>query len=389
MTDKSAIWNVFVREWTRILSSKICIWGIIVAPILCMIVFVWMMNAGLPNKIPIAVVDLDNTKTSRSLVRQLDAFAKTDVRFKSLSFEEARLKMEKAEIYAVFVIPRDFSKDAISGSRPKLAFYTNNAFLISGSLLFQDLKKISVLASASVGLKTAQAKGISTNEIMPVIQPISVEARPIGNPWLNYSIYLNNVILPGVLQLVILMFTVSSFGSEVKSGEGRHLLSLGHQSILKVCVGKLLPYTMLFLGIGMLFMSVLYYYNLFPLHSGFFPMFLNYLCFIIACQGVGLIFMGVFANYRLSLSACSLMGSLGFSIVGFSFPALAMYPALYALSYLFPLRHFFLVYIDQALNGLPIGYSAYHYAAMLLFMLIGLLLTPKIKNFLAENVYEE
>ena len=141
---------VFIRECKRIISSKICIWGMIIAPLLTFAILMYMMSAGLPTKIPVAVVDLDNSSTSRALVRQLDAFAKTDIKFKSLSFKEARIAMERAEVYGIFTIPEDFAKDAVSGNRPKIVFYTNNAFLISGSLLFQDMKMISVLASASV-----------------------------------------------------------------------------------------------------------------------------------------------------------------------------------------------------------------------------------------------
>lgn len=354
-----------------------------------MVILLPMMKEGLPNKIPIAVVDFDNTKTSRALIRQLDAFPKTDIKYKSLSFKEAREKMEKAEVYGVFVIPQEFSKKAVSGERPKLTFYTNNAFLISGSLLFQDMKTISVLASASVGLQMAEAQGYSEGQIMPIIQPVSVESHPIGNPWLNYSVYLNNIILPAVLQLIIFMFTVSCFGAEVKDGTANYLMKLGDNSIIKVIAGKLLPYTILYVIISLFFMSVLYYYNKFPLHSGFWPMFFNYLFLIIGAQGVGLILLGVFANYRFSLSASSLVGSLSFSIVGFSFPALAMNPMLYSLSYIFPMRHFFLIYVDQALNGLPVGYSAFHYAALLAFMAIAFLVFPKIKAFLLENQYEE
>ncbi|MFR9165404.1 MAG: ABC transporter permease [Dysgonomonas sp.] len=389
MSQRTGIAVIFKREWKRILSSKVCIWGMMVAPLLSLLILVPMMNEGLPNKIPIAVVDLDNSSTSRSLIRQLDAFPKTDIKFKSLSFREAREKMERAEIYGIFLIPREFSSKAISGERPKLSFYTNNAFLISGSLLFQDLKSISVLTSASVGLKTAEAKGYSTSQIMPVIQPVSVESHPIANPYLNYSVYLNNTLLPGILGIIIMLFTTSSFGCEVKSGSGRLLMGLGNNSIFKVVVGKILPYTIIYMVISLLFMSVFYYYNKFPLNSGFFPMFLNYLFFIIASQGVGLILLSVFSNYRFAGSMASLIGSMAFSISGFSFPSLAMDPVLQSVSYLFPLRHFFLIYVDQALNGLSFAYSAYHYAALLAFMLLALLLIPLLKSFLTKNIYEE
>lgn len=388
MNNSSGILAIFKREWQRIISSKICIWGIFVTPILSLFILLWMMSSGLPSKIPIAVVDLDNTTTSRSLIRQLDAFGKTDIKTKDLSFKEARLEMEQMNVYAVLVIPKDFSKDAISGNQPKLVYYTNNAFLISGSLLFQDLKTVTTLAGAAVGLKMGTAKGYTELQIMPIVQPITTQAHALGNPWLNYSIYLNNTILPGILQLLILMFTVSAIGSEIKSGNGNRLLQMGNNSILKVMIGKLLPYTIIFTVISLFFMSILYYYNKFPLNSGFLPMFANYVCLIIAAQGLGVILMGVFRNYRMALSIASLLGMVTFSITGFSFSALAMDPSLYALSNLFPLRHFFLIYVDQALNGIPIGYSMYRYAALLGFVLVSMLFWGSIKKTLKRNIYE-
>ncbi|NDW11035.1 ABC transporter permease [Dysgonomonas sp. 520] len=389
MTTETGMLAIMRREFNRIFSSKICIWGMVVAPVLSMFILIYMMNAGLPTKIPIAVVDLDNSSTSRALIRQLDAFSKTDIKFKSVSFREARERMERAEVYGIYYIPKDFSKDAISGVQPKVSFYTNNAFLISGSLLFQDLKTVSVLASAAVGLQMAEAKGISERQIMPVLQPIVVEAHPISNPWLNYSIYLNNTLLPGILQLVVILFTISSLGSEVKSGLGRKLVEMGGGSSWKILLGKMLPYTFIFTLIALLFMSVLYGYNKFPMNNGFLPMFLAYLLLIVSSQALGVILLGVFPNYRFALSAASLMGVLSFSISGVSFPVLSMNPMLQSLSIIFPLRHFFLIYVDQALNGIAFGYSAYKYVALLCFVFVSFFFYGRIKNFLYENEYED
>ncbi len=377
-----------IREVKRIVVSKICIWGIIVVPMLSTAILMYMMNAGLPQKIPIAVVDQDNTSTTRALVRQLDAFAKTDIQFKSLSFREARLRMERFDVYAILSIPKNFTQDAISGQQPKLVYYTNNAFFASGNLLFQDLKTISVLASASVGLKTALAKGLSETQVVPVLQPISIDSHVLGNPWANYSICLNTSLLPSILQLIILIFTVSAFGSEVKLGLGGVLMRTGNNNIVSVIIGKMLPYTVLYLLVALMFMSVQFYYGHFPLQTGFFPMFLAYLCLIVGSQGLGLILTAVFQNYRMGLSIASLLGMLSFSITGFSFPVEAMHPSLQALSYIFPMRHFFLIYVNQALDGFPIGYVALHFASLLGFALLGLLFFPRIRSFL-QFEYEE
>lgn len=387
--QSSGFYIVFKREWRRILSSKICIWGLILAPLISCALLMYLMKDGLPQKIPVAVVDLDNSSTSRALVRQLDAFPKTDIIFKKLSFKEARIAMQKGEVFGIFSIPRDFAKDAALGNRPKLVFYTNNAFLISGSLLFQDMKTISVLASAAVGLKIGEARGFTQSQLMPILQPIAIESHPLNNPWLNYSIYLNNVLLPGILFLVVMMFTISGIGTEVKQGNGKRLLNMVDNSIFKLLTAKLLPYTIIGIILSLFIMSMLYCFSSFPMKAGFLPVFINYVCLVLSAQGLGLILLGTFVNYRFALSVSSLLGMMSFSISGFSFSTLVMDPTLQALSNLFPLRHFFLIYVDQGLNGISWAYSAYHYAALLTFLLIGMLFMYRIREFIDTNVYEE
>ena len=57
----------------------------LIAPAICVIFFVSLMHEGLPTDLPIAVVDMDNSATSRNLIRQLDAFEQTEVYMKTMS----------------------------------------------------------------------------------------------------------------------------------------------------------------------------------------------------------------------------------------------------------------------------------------------------------------
>lgn len=379
--------TVFMREWKRIADSRVCLWGIFGIMFISTFILLYMMNTGLPTQIPIAVVDMDNSLTSRELIRQLDGFPKTDVSMKTFTFTEARVAMERNEVYAILTIPENFAVDAASGKQPKLVYYTNNAFLINGSLLFQDLKTISVMASASVGIQLVQGKGGSTAQAMSIAQPIAVESHPLNNPWLNYSVYLNNMTLPGIMQLIILMFTVSCFGSEIKSGTGKELLALSGNSSWKMVLGKILPYSIIFIAMALAIMSILYGINGFPLNSGFWSMFLGWIGLIIASQGFALIIFAVFRNYRFSVSIACLIGMLSIPLSGFTFPVSSMSGILQAITNLTPLRHFFLIYTDQALNGLGFAYSAIHYAVLLTFGLLGMLMFKRVRDIVENDVY--
>ncbi len=377
-----SIGSIAWRECIRIASKPIYLFTMVIAPIVSLVFFLSLMRNGLPTDLPIAVVDEDNSSTSRTLIRQLDAFEQTKVAMQTPSFSDARKELQKGTVYGIFYIPEDFEQLASTGKQPKLSYYTNGAYLIAGSLLFRDMKTIATLANASVGLQTGMAKGMTEAELMGQLQPIVIDTHAIGNPWLNYSIYLNNTLLPGVLQLVIFMVTVFSIGSEIKEGSARRWLSMGRQSLGVSVVGKLLPHTVVFTLMGFLFCAVLYGFNSFPLQSGWAPMLVAILFLVMASQAVGVFMIGTLPTLRLGLSFACLFGMIAFSIVGFSYPLPAMDPTLQALGRLFPLRHYFLIYVDQALNGRAIYYSLSEYAWLLGFLVLPFLVGKNLKRAL-------
>lgn len=186
MSILECLWNLCKREVQRLTAQPIYLFCMVAAPLIGLIFFLSLMRDGLPENLPIAVVDMDDSSTSRQLTRLLDSFQILEVRERTQSFEEARIEMQRGHIYGIFYIPEDFAKKTITGKQPKISYYTNNSFLIAGSLLFRDMKIGATLANASVGLQTGLAKGYTEDLIMAALQPIVIDAHPLGNPWLNY-----------------------------------------------------------------------------------------------------------------------------------------------------------------------------------------------------------
>lgn len=382
-----SIWMIVRREIQRIGKKPVYFFCMLVAPTICVVFFLSLMKDGLPTDMPIAVVDMDGSSNSRNLSRQLDAFEQTEVALTTVSFEEARQAMQEGKVYGIFYIPKDFGVDAAAGRQPKLSFYTNGTYLIGASLLFRDMKTMSVLAGASVGLQTGLAHGYTEDQIMAQLQPIVIDTHALGNPWLNYSVYLNNTLLPGVLQLMIFLVTVLSIGSEIKSSTAREWLQMGGNSLAVSLIGKMIPYTVVFTVMAFLYGAALYGFNSFPLNSGWLPMLSALFLLVIASQSVGIFMIGVLPTFRMGLSFASLFGMLAFSIVGFSFPVLGMDPTLQALSNMFPLRHYFLIYVDQALNGRAFFYSWTEYAWLAAFLVLPFLVGKNLKKALLYFKY--
>ena len=342
---------------------------------------------GERTDLPAGVVDLDNTSTTRNIIRNLDAFQQTHIVAHYPSVMEARKAIQRGEIYSFYYIPEGTTEATLASRQPKVSFYVNYSYLIAGSLLYKDQRTISELAAGAVGRATLYAKGATEDQAMAFLQPIVIDTHALNNPWLNYSVYLCNTLFPGILMLLIFLTTIYTLGEEVKNGTGRELMHLADNSITKVLIGKLLPHTLVFFVIAVFYNVYLYGYLHYPCHSGIFPMLLAGLLLVLSSQAFGVFLFGLFGSFRLALSAASLWGVISFSISGFTFPVMAMHPTLQALCVLFPLRHYYLLYVNFALNGYPLIYAWQAVAALLVFLLLPFLILKKLRTILLQYVY--
>ena len=379
--------NVAARECGILRSNMIYLFCMVIAPLFCYVFFTTLMDSGLPVNMPVGVVDQDMTSTSRQLMRNLDAFEQTAIVAHYPTINEARAAMQKGEIYGFYYIPKGTTAKAQSQRQPTVSFYTNNTLLIAGSLLYKDMKMMSELASGAAARTSLYAKGATEDQAMAFLQPIVIDTHPLNNPWLNYSVYLCNTFAPGVLMLLIFMITVYSIGVEIKDRTAREWLRMGNNSIYISLAGKLLPHTAIFFLMGILYNVYLYGFLHFPCNSGIMPMLLATLCLVLASQGMGVLMIGTLPTLRLGLSFASLWGVLSFSMCGLSFPAMAMHPVLQGLANLFPLRHYFLIYVDQALNGYPMIYSWINYVTLLIFMMLPFFVVHRLKEALIYYKY--
>lgn len=387
ITANNNLLKIMRREVMRIATKPMYLFCMIIAPLICYFFFSSLMSNGLPTNLPAGVVDLDNTSTTRNIIRNLDAFQQTEIVAHYNSVSEARNAIQKGEIYAFYYIPVGTTEATLASRQPKVSFYANYSYLIAGSLIYRDMRTMSELASGAVGRATLYAKGANEDQAMGFLQPIVIESHAINNPWLNYSVYLCNTLFPGVLMLLIFLTTAYTLGTELKDNSGKELMSLANNSITTAILGKIIPQTIVFFIIATFHNIYLYGYLHFPCHSGIIPMILAGLLLVLASQSIGIFFYGLFGSLRLALSAASLWGVLSFSISGFTFPVMAMHPTLQALSNLFPLRHYFLLYVNQALNGYPIIYAWHSVVALLLFLLLPFFVLKKMRKIMENYTY--
>ena len=378
---------LLLRELRRMASDPVYWFCMVLAPLFCYVFFTSMMASGLPDDMPLGVVDNDRTTTSRQLVRNLDTFQQTRVAACYPSVSDARRAVQRGDIYGFYYIPEGTTRKAQRQEVPTVSFYTNYSYLVAGSLLYRDMRMMSELVSGAATRTVLYAKGATEKQAMAYLQPVVTDMHAINNPWLNYNVYLSNTLLPGMLMLFIFMVTVYGIGTEIKQGTGRNWYMTAGGSMLRALAGKLLPQLAVFLLMGTLCMVHLYGVLKFPCHCGL-PVMIGIMSlFILAAQGLGVLMIAALPTLRMGLSFASLWGVISFSISGMSYPVMAMHPALQGLAWLFPLRHYFLLYVNCALDGYEVMNAWPYVAALAGFALLPLCLLGRLKNALLNYKY--
>ncbi len=381
------IWQMALREVRIMLHNPMYGCCMVVFPILAMIFFTSLMDEGLPEDMPVGVVDLDNTTTSRSLIRRLDGFQSSKVVAHYTSVAEARRAIQENQIYAFLYIPKGTTDDLLASRQPKISYYYNLASIMSGSLLMKDLKTISTLGSAGVGQATMRAKGYTQEQIMAFLQPIRIDLHQVGNPYTNYNSYLSTVFVPGIMMLFIFMISAYSLGMELKFNTGKEWLAMADNRIVVAIIGKFLTQALIWLAL--IFFYEFYVFSIlgFPHQGSVAMLILLAVLEVFAAQGFGIFAFGLMPSLRMSLSVCSLWAVLSMSMAGSAFPVMGMDGALQSLSWLFPLRHYYMVYQICVFNGFPLLEAWFHFVAMVGFMLLPWFVISKIKNAMLTYVY--
>lgn len=375
------------RELLRLTSRKIYFVMMTIVPLACAFFFLDLMKEGLPLKVPVGVVDLDHSSLSRRIGRSLDASELIDIRTDLESFNSAMTKVKSGEIYGFFLIPSDFQKKAVSGETPSLSFYSNMTLFVPGSLSFKGFKTIAVSTSGAIVKTTLVSAGADEAMAGELIQPLVINTHPLNNPWMNYSIYLSQSFLPCLVALLVLLMTVFSICEEQKRGTSVEWLREARSNMAMALAGKLLPQTFIFTCVGVAIQAVMFCYLGFPLNNNPLHIILGMLLLVMATQSFAVFIVEIIPNLRLAMCIVSLTGILCFSIAGFSFPVEKMYGAVGIFSYIVPIRYYFLIYIDQALNGIPLYYSRFYYAALLAFLLLPVLGMGRLRKHMENPVY--
>ena len=383
----SQIGNIALRELGILAKNRIYGFCMIVFPLLLVLFFTTMLDEGLPQDLPIGVVDQDNSATSRGLIRNLDAMQNSRVVYHFANITEARNAMQEGKVYGYLYIPEGTASKLLSGRQPKISYYYTMTCMTAGSMASKDLKTIGSLGSAAVGQATLSAKGATPGQIKAALQPITIDAHMIANPQGSYNYSLTTVFVPGILMLFMALLSAYAVGTEMKFDTGKEWLRMADNNIVVAILGKYLVHALVFLLVIFIYQYYIFGVLHFPRLGGVWSIVRLSLLQVAGGLGFGIFSFGLMPSLRMSMSISSLWSVLSISMCGSAFPVPGMDAPLQAMSWLFPLRHYWMIYQATVLNGFPVIDVWFHLVALVAFTLLPWFVLRKIKNAMLNYVY--
>lgn len=382
---KRPLYNVLRREWQRMTSRRLYLGVCIVLPLFCLFFMATIFGSGQMENIPVGIVDKDNTATSRQIARNIAAVPTFSVTRHFTDEAAAREAVQRKEIYGYLSIPTGFEQRATTGMDATLSYYYHYALLSVGSELMAAFETALAPVALSPIAMEAVSLGVNQEQITTFLLPVQSSMHPLYNPDLDYSVYLSQPFFYVLFQILILLMTVYAVGSELKFHTAQEWMTTARGNILTAIVGKLLPYTFIFSIIGILANYVLYGVLHIPFQGSLLMMNLMTVLFIIATQALAVFIFSIFPRIAYIISIVSMVGSLGATLSGVTFPVTSMYPPVHAASYLFPVRHF--TEIAQSMLYFDSGFGYYWQSTtiLLLFPLLALLILPRLRNWILKH----
>lgn len=325
---------VLKRELDRMVSRRIYFASCIVLPLFSIFFMATIFGNGQMENLPVGIVDGDNTATSREIIRMTEAVPTFRITRHYADEVEARADVQRKSIYGYLSIPSGFEAKVMDGKETALTYYYHYALMSVGSEIhgaFQSLlKSISVVPIVT----HAVALGINQEEIESFLLPVTTQNHPLFNPDMDYSVYLTQPFFFVFLQVILLLVTTYSIGSEGKFHTSANWLAVADGNIWVAVTAKLLPYSFIFIVMSILanyvFLVLCIYRWIVVLGVEFYFGTIGH-CY----AGTGGFSVLSFPALSIIISIVSMVGSLGATLGGVTFPVPHMFAPVYYASYLF------------------------------------------------------
>lgn len=347
------ILKIALRELKYIMGNKRMLFVMCFIPLLYITLFGIMYSPHVVKSIKTAVLDYNNTASSRAITQGFKDSEKFQVVAQVTNEAELRRMMENREITAGVVIPEDLDAKLKTGEGSKVLLVINGTNMMFSNAVVTAANEIVGTFSAGASIKSLESGGnLLPDKATPTAVPIGYAIRVWYNPTFNYLNFLILGLAGTTVQQIVLLYVAISLAREKALGT---IKELTRYNALQVVLGKLIVY----FAINMLSANLVYYlcfsYFQVPFHGSLLTFELLLSAFFLAIMALGVMLSSICKNELEATQIAMLIAVPSFLFSGFTWPAQAMPPLAQAISAALPLTYFVSDIRDIALMGINLS----------------------------------
>ena len=233
ISDMCYIWAKEMR--TTFTDEGVLIFFILV-PILYPLLYSWAYSSERVENVPVAIIDMSHSKTSREFIRELDASPDVKVTYHCNSIDEAKDLVAKQIVHGFLYFPPDFEQILFRFQQSHVSVYCNMSFMLTYKAIYQSAQAVSSNMNKAIQIRLS---GNYTNrEDQITTQPLEFADVPVFNSTAGYGSFLIPCVLILIIQQTLLLGIGLSAGTARETNRYQDLVPVSkhYNGIRKVFV---------------------------------------------------------------------------------------------------------------------------------------------------------
>lgn len=243
LKDTCYIWRKEMRSVIR--DEGVLIFFIIV-PLLYPLVYSWAYDNEVVRDVPVAVVDLSNSHTSRQFIRRCDASPEVKVAYHCTSIDEARQLVGHQVVRGILYFPTDFEQTLGRGQQTKMSLFCDMSMMLTYKAIYSTAMNVSQDMNADIQVAISSPPTDQEDRILT--QPLDFEDVQMFNTTGGYGNFILPCVLILILQQTLLLGIGLSAGTARENNRYQDLVPVSrhYNGMYRIVFGKSLCYLMIF-----------------------------------------------------------------------------------------------------------------------------------------------
>jgi ABC-2 type transport system permease protein len=362
-------------QWQQILSIRQLWLMVLVLPLTISLFIGYIYQQNYLRKLPVVLVDLDNSHTSHTVARYLDVHRFLQIKYNLSSLPQARSYMQSRKADALILIPPHFEQDLKSGTQTTIKAYSYGASLVISRELQKSVSEIVTTLNAKLKFNKLAARQQNWEAEKKAFPPLRLETHNLYNPYYNYQWFVPPAIIIAIWQLLLVLSVAIIWSKDYEQGRWQQMLRLANKRISLLWIGRLIPFLIIFaIQWLVLVYAVFPLFNI-PFHSPLWQGLPVWLLFVVLVYHYGSTISILSKDSLFSVTVCSLTLAGAFAFSGYTYPIweIPLIPRLFA--YIMPTTHYLPCFQSFYMEGKSVSGNLTCWSHLLIYAAVMIIIT--------------